>query len=70
MLDTTLRQIERGEITWVEGLDQLLLEDQTLRDKRRMETSLRMTRLHIGSWFQSPSVCDLQVDAIGSRAAI
>jgi DNA replication protein DnaC len=45
MLDATLRQVEQGESTWVEALDQLLLEEQTLRDNRRMKTALRMARL-------------------------
>jgi DNA replication protein DnaC len=45
MLDASLRQVEQGESTWVEALDQLLLEEQTLRDNRRMKTALRMARL-------------------------
>lgn len=45
MLDATLRQVEQGQTTWVEALDQLLLEEQTLRDNRRMKTAPRMARL-------------------------
>ena len=45
MLDATLRQVEQGQTTWVEALDQLLLEEQTQRDNRRMKTALRMARL-------------------------
>lgn len=45
MLDTTLRRIEQGEVTWIEALDQLLIEELTLRDNRRVSTALRMSRL-------------------------
>ena len=45
MLDTTLRRIEQGEIDGIEALDQLLLEELTLRENRRIKTALRMARL-------------------------
>ena len=45
MLDATLRRVEQGEITWVDALDHLLLEELTLRDNRRVRTALRMSRL-------------------------
>jgi DNA replication protein DnaC len=45
MLDATLRRVEQGEITWVDALDALLLEELTLRDNRRVSTALRMSRL-------------------------
>ena len=45
MLDATLRRVEQGEITWVDALDNLLLEELTLRDNRRVSTALRMSRL-------------------------
>jgi len=45
MLDVTLRRVEQGEITWVDALDNLLLEELTLRDNRRVSTALRMSRL-------------------------
>ena len=45
MLDTALRRVEQGEITWIEALDQLLIEELTLRDNRRVSTALRMSRL-------------------------
>ena len=45
MLDVTLRRVEQGEITWVDALDQLLLEELTLRDNRRVKMALRMARL-------------------------
>ncbi|MFN3350025.1 IS21-like element helper ATPase IstB [Pseudorhodoplanes sp.] len=45
LLDATLRQVEQGESSWVEALDRLLLEEQTLRDNRRTRTALRMARL-------------------------
>lgn len=45
MLDASLRRVEQGEITWVDALDQLLVEELTLRDNRRIKTSLIMARL-------------------------
>lgn len=45
LLDAALRQVEQGESTWVEVLDRLLLEEQTVRDNRRTRTALRMARL-------------------------
>jgi DNA replication protein DnaC len=45
MLDSTLRRVEQGEITWVDALDHLLLEELTLRDNRRVKMALRMARL-------------------------
>jgi DNA replication protein DnaC len=45
MLDTALRRVEQGDITWVDALDHLLLEELTLRDNRRVSTALRMSRL-------------------------
>ncbi len=45
MLDAVLRRVEQGEITWVDALDNLLLEELTLRDNRRVSTALRMSRL-------------------------
>jgi hypothetical protein len=45
MLDATLRRVEQGDITWVDALDHLLLEELTLRDNRHVSTALRMSRL-------------------------
>ena len=45
MLDATLRRVEQGDMTWVDALDNLLLEELTLRDNRRVSTALRMSRL-------------------------
>lgn len=45
MLDASLRRVEQGEITWVDALDQLLVEELTLQDNRRIKTSLIMARL-------------------------
>ncbi|WP_305728071.1 ATP-binding protein [Bradyrhizobium sp. WSM1743] len=45
ILDTALRRIEQGEVTWIEALDQLLVDELTLRDNRRVSTALRMSRL-------------------------
>src|SRR5271165_3762443 len=47
MLDATLRRVEQGEVTWIEALDQLLIEELTLRDNRRVSTALRMSRLPV-----------------------
>ena len=45
MLDATLRRVEQGEITWVDALDHLMVEELTLRDNRRVKTALMMARL-------------------------
>ena len=45
MLDATLRRVEQGEITLVDALDHLMVEELTLRDNRRVKTALMMARL-------------------------
>jgi DNA replication protein DnaC len=45
MLDATVRRIEQGEVDGIEALDHLLIEELTLRDSRRIKTSLMMARL-------------------------
>ena len=45
VLDTTLRQLERGEITSLEAIDSLLGEELTLREGRRVKAALKMGRL-------------------------
>jgi DNA replication protein DnaC len=45
MLDATVRQIEQGEVNAIEALDHLLIKELTLRDNRRIKTSLMMARL-------------------------
>jgi DNA replication protein DnaC len=45
MLDATLRRIEQGEINSIEALHQLLLEELTLRENRRIKAALMMARL-------------------------
>ena len=45
VLDATLRRIEQGEIDGIEALDQLLVEELTLRENRRVKTALMMARL-------------------------
>jgi len=45
MLDATLRQIEQGEIDGIEALDQLLIEELTVRENRRVRTALTLARL-------------------------
>jgi DNA replication protein DnaC len=47
MLDATLRRIEQGQIDGVEALDQLLLEELSLRENRRIKAALRMARLPV-----------------------
>jgi DNA replication protein DnaC len=45
MLDATLRRIEQGQIDAIEALDELLLEELSLRENRRIKAALRMARL-------------------------
>lgn len=47
MLDATLRRIEQGQIDGVEALDDLLAEELSLRENRRVKAALRMARLPI-----------------------
>jgi len=44
-LDATLRRIEQGEIDGLEAFDQLLVEELTLRESRRIKAALMMARL-------------------------
>ena len=45
VLDATFRRIEQGEIDGIEALDQLLVEELTVRENRRVSTALKMSRL-------------------------
>jgi DNA replication protein DnaC len=45
VLDATLRRIEQGEIDGIEALDQLLVEERTVRENRRVRTALTLARL-------------------------
>ena len=45
MLDATLRRIEQGEIDGIEAIDDLLTEELSLRENRRVKAALRMARL-------------------------
>lgn len=45
VLDTTFRKIEQGEIEAIEALDHLLVEELTIRESRRIKTSLLLARL-------------------------
>jgi DNA replication protein DnaC len=45
VLDATLRRIEQGEIDGIEALDQLLVEELTVRENRRVKTALTLARL-------------------------
>jgi DNA replication protein DnaC len=47
MLDATLRRIEQGQIDGIEALDDLLLEELSLRENRRIKAALRMARLPV-----------------------
>lgn len=44
-LDTTLRSIEQGELTALEALEQLLGEELTMRETRRIKIALMTARL-------------------------
>jgi DNA replication protein DnaC len=45
VLDATLRRIEQGQIDGIEALDQLLVEELTVRENRRIKTALTLARL-------------------------
>ncbi len=45
VLDATLRRIEQCEIDGLGALDQILMEELTLRENRRVKTALVMARL-------------------------
>ena len=47
MLDVTLRRIEQGQIDGIEAIDDLLTEELSLRENRRIKAALRMARLPI-----------------------
>jgi DNA replication protein DnaC len=47
ILDATLRRIEHGQIDGIEAIDELLLEELTLRENSRIKQSLRMARLPV-----------------------
>src|SRR5258707_4107041 len=45
MLDPTLRRIEQGAIDGIEAIDDLLAEELSLRESRRIKAAFRMARL-------------------------
>jgi DNA replication protein DnaC len=45
ILDATVRRIERGEVTPLEAIDMLLVEELTLRENRRVRMALQMAKL-------------------------
>jgi hypothetical protein len=47
MLDAALRRIEQGQIDGIEAIDDLLAEELSLRESRRIKAALRMARLPI-----------------------
>ncbi|MFP1133301.1 ATP-binding protein [Asticcacaulis sp. W401b] len=46
VVDTCVSRLDRGEITALELVEQLLLEELTFREDRRIRTALRMGRLN------------------------
>lgn len=47
MLDSTLRRIEQGQIDGIAALEELLSEELSLRENRRIKAALRMARLPV-----------------------
>lgn len=45
IVDAIVRQLERGEVSALEAIDAMLAEEFTLRESRRIKTSLVMARL-------------------------
>lgn len=45
VIDVTCRRIEQGEIDGIEAFDTLLVEELTVREKRRVKTVLMIARL-------------------------
>ncbi|MGU3454659.1 IS21-like element helper ATPase IstB [Methylobacterium fujisawaense] len=45
VLDATVRRIEQGEIDGIAALDEILMEELTLRENRRVKTALLVARL-------------------------
>ena len=45
VLDATVRRIEQGEIDGITALDEILMEELTLRENRRVKTALLVARL-------------------------
>jgi DNA replication protein DnaC len=45
IVDATVRRIERGEVTPLEAIDMLLVEEFTLRENRRVRMALQMAKL-------------------------
>ena len=44
IVDATVRRIERGEVTPLEAIDMLLVEELTLRENRRVRMALQMAQ--------------------------
>ena len=45
MIDATVRQLERGELSPLEAIEGLLVEELSIRENRRVKTALVMARL-------------------------
>jgi DNA replication protein DnaC len=45
MIEVTVHQLERGEVTPLEAIETLLAEELSLRESRRIKTALVMARL-------------------------
>jgi hypothetical protein len=46
VVDDCVSRLDRGEITSLEAVEQLLLEELTFREERRIRTALRMGRVN------------------------
>jgi DNA replication protein DnaC len=46
VLNATIRRLEQGQIDGIEALDQLLIEELTVRENRRVRTALTLARLN------------------------
>jgi len=66
VLDQTVRQLERGEVSPLELIDTLLTEEFSLRENRRVKMALRMARLYHQRWPASTSRSSLPSTAIVS----
>lgn len=64
-LDATLRRIEQGEIDGIQAFDELLVEELTLRESRRIKAALMMARLTTIKTLADIIASLLVVDEIG-----
>ena len=50
VLDQAVRRIEQGEIDAIGALDQILIEELSIRENRRIKTALLLARLIAPRW--------------------